>query len=48
MVVTPRDIDALVWMSDPMSPQHLDGIKTGDTIVRPTQLSHLRFEDKRP
>ena len=47
VVVTPRDIDALVWMSDPKSPQHLDGIRAGDTIVRTTQLSHLRFEDKR-
>lgn len=47
VVVTHTDFDALVWMSDPTSPQHLDSILVGDSIVRPTRLSSLRFEDEK-
>ena len=44
VVVTRRDFDSLVWLKDSENPQHLDGIEVGESILKPTQLSPLRYE----
>ena len=45
VVVAQTDFDGVVWISDSVSPQYLDGIVSGDTIHRPTQLSSLTYEE---
>ena len=45
VVVAPTDFDGLVWITDSVSPQNLDGIVSGGAIHRPTQLSSLTYEE---
>ena len=45
VVVAPTDFDGLAWITDAVSPQYLDGIVSGDMVLRPTQLSSLTYED---
>jgi len=39
LVVTRRSFDGLAWLTSPDSPQRLDGIAVGETILVPTKLS---------
>jgi hypothetical protein len=41
VVVTRKSFDGLVWLAGPDSPQRLDGIAVGETVLIPTKLSAL-------
>lgn len=45
VVVAPTDFDGLAWITNAVSPQYLDGIVSGDIVLRPTQLSSLTYEE---
>ncbi len=44
VVVSRSSFDALVWLKDPNTPQHLDGILVDGKILRPTSLTSLSWE----
>lgn len=44
LVASKSSFDALVWMSAPTSPQRLDGLVAGETLLLPTRLSSLTWE----
>lgn len=44
VVVSPSYFDGLVWLSDPKTPQLLDGIRVGKRFLRPTGLTLHRWE----
>ena len=43
IVVAPSGFDALVWLSDPQKPSALDALVAGSQIMKPTNLSLLRW-----
>ena len=44
VVVTRKDFDALAWLTDPHTPQRLDGIEVDGSQLKPTGLSPLTYE----
>lgn len=42
VVVAAGSFDALVWLADPQSPEHLDGIVVEEQVFTPTRLSPLQ------
>lgn len=44
VVVCKSGFDAFAWVSDPRTPQHLDGIVVGETLARPTKLSSFSVD----
>jgi hypothetical protein len=44
VVVTRGSFDSLAWLTGPDSPQRLDGIAVGETILVPTKLSALDYD----
>lgn len=44
VVVTRKDFDALAWLTDPQTPQHLDGIEVEGSLRKPTGLSPLTYD----
>ena len=44
IVITRTDFDALAWIADSKTPQHLDGIVVEGSVLTPTQLSSLRYD----
>jgi hypothetical protein len=44
VVVTRRSFDGLAWLTGPNSPQRLDGIAVGETVLVPTKLSALDYD----
>jgi len=44
VVVTASSFDAFVWLSDPRSPEYLDGIVVKEQLFLPTRLSPLQIE----
>jgi len=43
IVVTRTGFDGLAWLTDPQSPQHVDGIVVDGSVLIPTQLSPLKY-----
>lgn len=43
VVVAAGSFDALVWLADPRSPEHLDGIVVEEQVFTPTRLSPLKL-----
>ena len=48
VVVTHSNFDALVWMPGAQLPQPLDGIVSGEALIKPTQLSSAMYEELMP
>ena len=44
IVVARGSFDGLVWLGDGESPQRLDGIAVGTSVMKPTGLSPLEYE----
>lgn len=44
LVASKSSFDAFVWLSDPTSPQRLDGLLAGKTLLLPTKISPLPSE----
>jgi hypothetical protein len=43
VVVTRTGFDSLVWLEDPRTPKHLDGIEVDGDVLEPTRLSPLSY-----
>ena len=43
LVVTRANFDGLAWLTDPRTPQHIDGIVTGGSVLKSTRLSPLKY-----
>ena len=44
VVLSRYGLDGLVWIIDPNTPQRLDGIVVGRSVLRPIKLNSLRYD----